>query len=491
MEKLYQIFAGVDKSTKDLYEYVRQWVEEKTCGDFHAFERKVKKMLDDIGTQAIEAGLCKFDLAVEKIEVHGKVYERTYRLPETYYSMFGKIRIERNIYSATDRNTPSICPLEIGAGIIEGAWTPGAAELMAYSTGVMTPYDAEKFFRKLGGALTPSRSSFDRLTKYLSGKWEKDRVCWEGIIRSQQVCSEETATVAVSLDGIMVPMKDGNRLEKRAEALEKGKETRGPAGCREAGCGTVSIYNKEGERRDTIYYGRMPESKKCTLHSQLGKEVAFMLADNLSASLVAIADGSKDNWRIFDDIIKSLKDSGTIPQDKANVYKIADFYHACEHLKSATDLYYGEKSVESRAHFAELRVILKEQDDGVDRIVRKIEYFRNHSKGKRRKKLTTELEYFRTRILFMAYAEFERMKLPIGSGVVEAACKTLVTQRMKRSGMRWEIFGGQSVLTLRSLLLSDRWEEGWALIAKTYQPYIRIIKEKEQFTLIENFNKAA
>ncbi len=58
----------------------------------------------------------------------------------------------------------------------------------------------------------------------------------------------------------------------------------------------------------------------------------------------------------------------------------------------------------------------------------------------------------------MKYAEFERLGLPIGSGVTEAACKTLVTQRLKRSGMRWSVTGGQEILTLRALLQSDRWK---------------------------------
>jgi hypothetical protein len=52
---------------------------------------------------------------------------------------------------------------------------------------------------------------------------------------------------------------------------------------------------------------------------------------------------------------------------------------------------------------------------------------------------------------------------------VEAACKTLVTQRLKQSGMRWSIQGGQAILTLRSLIQSDRWEQGWALLRKSYQ----------------------
>ena len=67
----------------------------------------------------------------------------------------------------------------------------------------------------------------------------------------------------------------------------------------------------------------------------------------------------------------------------------------------------------------------------------------------RRKAIATELGYFRGHRHRMRYAQMTARDLPIGSGIVEAACKTLVTQRMKRSGMRWRHEGGQAILTFR------------------------------------------
>jgi hypothetical protein len=59
----------------------------------------------------------------------------------------------------------------------------------------------------------------------------------------------------------------------------------------------------------------------------------------------------------------------------------------------------------------------------------------------------------------MQYHAYKEEGLPIGSGVVEAACKTLVGERLKQSGMRWTNRGGQAILTLRGLLQSNRWEK--------------------------------
>ena len=62
----------------------------------------------------------------------------------------------------------------------------------------------------------------------------------------------------------------------------------------------------------------------------------------------------------------------------------------------------------------------------------------------------------------MQYRDLSEQGVAIGSGVVEAANKTLVTQRMKRSGMRWRIVGGQAVLTVRALIKSGRFDRAWA-----------------------------
>ena len=64
----------------------------------------------------------------------------------------------------------------------------------------------------------------------------------------------------------------------------------------------------------------------------------------------------------------------------------------------------------------------------------------------------------------MRYRQLKDQSLPIGSGVVEAANKVLVTQRLKRSGMRWKIDGGQAVLTFRALIKSDRFDTAWEIL---------------------------
>jgi hypothetical protein len=103
----------------------------------------------------------------------------------------------------------------------------------------------------------------------------------------------------------------------------------------------------------------------------------------------------------------------------------------------------------------------------VEKVIRALAYLK--SKFPARKKIASVLKYLRAHRHMMHYAAYREEAIPIGSGVIEAACKTLVTQRMKNSGMRWGSEGGQAILTLRSWAQSERFDRAWALIAAKYR----------------------
>ena len=89
--------------------------------------------------------------------------------------------------------------------------------------------------------------------------------------------------------------------------------------------------------------------------------------------------------------------------------------------------------------------------------------------------LQEEAPYVRRGLSYTAQ-QFKEAKWPIGSGVVEAACKTVVSERLKQSGMRWSMRGGQAILTLRSLIQSDRWEGAWRILAGSYQKEVLAVR---------------
>ena len=118
-----------------------------------------------------------------------------------------------------------------------------------------------------------------------------------------------------------------------------------------------------------------------------------------------------------------------------------DFYHATEQLKAALDARYGENDVKGRAQFQKLRQLLLDDPDGVEKVIRALDYQRKKFPG--RTHIGEVLRYFRRNRHRMRYADIQARHLPSGSGIVEATCKTLVTQRLKRSGMRWRHAGGR------------------------------------------------
>jgi hypothetical protein len=72
------------------------------------------------------------------------------------------------------------------------------------------------------------------------------------------------------------------------------------------------------------------------------------------------------------------------------------------------------------------------------------------------------LHYFEENASQMRYALFRKKKLFVGSGVVEAGCRTVIGQRLKQSGMRWSVRGANAILALRCCLMSGRFEDFWA-----------------------------
>jgi hypothetical protein len=128
--------------------------------------------------------------------------------------------------------------------------------------------------------------------------------------------------MAVSLDGVMAPMKDGQRQAKRHQARAKGQTPSGPAGYQEVGCATVSDYDRHGERLGTRRLARMPEPKKATLKQQLTAAVMGALIQRPDVWVVKVADGAPDNWSSV---------SETLPCG----IEVLAFYHATEHLGAA------------------------------------------------------------------------------------------------------------------------------------------------------------
>ena len=419
--------------------------------DFERVERELHEHFVIAEREVLGQLLERLDVDVPSVVIEGRRYSRVLHSTETYTTAVGTVTAERTLYRCGRER--AVAPMELRAGIVEGHWTPLAARQASCVVTQMTPSEGEALLRELGN-MAPSKSSLDHLPKGLSARWEANREAFESTLREAAVVPEEAVTVAVSLDGVMVAMKDGKRAEKRERSHAAGRRAKGPAGYQEASCATLSFYDAEGERLDTVSFARMPEPKKVTLKTLLSAELDTVLGKRPELQVVTVADGAHDNWRSLDVLA---------PEATA----VVDFYHAAEQLKSALDARYGENDAKGRAQFHKLRHLLLEDPDGGEKVIRALDYQRK--RFPRRTRIGEVLRYLRRNRHRMRYADTQARNLPVGSGVVEAACTTLVTQRLKRSGMRWRCAGGQAILTLRALLQSARFDRAWALLSETYR----------------------
>ena len=142
---------------------------------------------------------------------------------------------------------------------------------------------------------------------------------------------------------------------------------------------------------------------------------------------------------------------------------LVDFWHSNEHLSEAADALFGKESAEAKEWFEKWRFKLKYEEGDVEGLLRSIAYYRKKRSlpAARGKALGKQVGFFKRNKKRMNYHEHVANGWPIGSGPVEAACKTIVKARLCQSGMRWSREGGGRVLTLRVLKESNQWNSAW------------------------------
>jgi hypothetical protein len=446
-----ELSDSVRAALSSAVEVVADALARGAAADVPSIEQSLMAAFGELGRTVVREVLDHLDPKGDDVRVRGARYWQAVRATGRYMTLFGPVTVERGVYRAV-RNGPTVCPMELRAGIVEGFWTPQAAKISALCVSDMTPYRAEAMFRELG-IMAPSRSSLDRLPKALNARWEDNREACEKRLRADDDIPAEAVTVAVSLDGVMVPMRGSTKAEKKAEMRRQGRADKGPAGYREVACGAVSFYDRAGVRLVTRRLGRMPEAKQATLKEQLRQELDHVMTSRPDLIVVHVADGAANNWDYFD----------TLPSD----HQVVDFYHAAGHLKRALDVCMGPSSVANQAKFQQLRRTLRDSPRGVHRVLRALKKIKPHRRGDHRD-YRTGVNYFTRHHARMRYADLQAHNLPIGSGVIEGTCKSLASDRLKRAGMRWDTPGGQAVLNLRAWTQSDRFQAAWRIISEIY-----------------------
>lgn len=417
------------------------------------FETGLAKDLQEIGRLVLEHAFNRVEPAAledcpVRLRLAGEEYKRRPKSRNTLGTLFGPIIVERYLYEPLERGEKSIFPLEMQLGIEVGLATPALAERIGLEAAGHTQQQVRNWLaddhslrwsnqtlRKLLASLRSGLNAFRQPTqveKIL--RWLKEASRSKG---------PHQAVLAVGRDGIMVPLR---------------------ANYQEAATGTVTVLDRHGRRLGTVYLGRMPQAGQTTLTDQLSALVTEVLRRwrNAPPRLAYITDGGYHPRHYYENVLRRMED----PQRPGHRLKwqwIVDFWHACGYLAKLKEGLFGDAKA-GWTWFKKMRHWLKHRKQGVTQVLRSAVQLWNQRKrlSKDRAKLFDDgYHYLRKHTPWMAYTRYRRQGLPIGSGVTEAACKTVFTQRLKQSGMTWTVEGGQVIVDLRVLVLSGVWPEAY------------------------------
>ena len=354
----------------------------------------------------------------------------------------GRVPFARSFYQC-QRCRQGCYPDDKHLDIIKTTYSPGVRRLMARA-GSQTQFEqaAQDLHCYAGIELEPRE--IERVAEEVGRQveaWLSDQQ--EQKLQSGPATSptlEPGAKLYVSFDGTGVPVRKTELLGRR------GKQADGSARTREAKLGCVFTQvglDKEGyPQRDadsTTYVGAIESS---TFFGWRMYAEALRRGLDQAKTVIALTDGARYNRTI-------------VQTHFPDAVHIVDLFHAYEHLTAIAQILWGQEAKAPKAW----RDLLEAGD--IARLVRKTgKYLPTSAKSK--KAMLKQLGYFEKNAPQMCYAEYREKKFFVGSGVVEAGCRTVIGQRLKQSGMRWSVRGANAIIALRCCILSGRFEDFWA-----------------------------
>lgn len=416
--------------------------------DYAALEQEVAKLTAAVECSAHGSVLDALEIDVPRVEIGGKVFGRVGHGNGTYYTLAGPTTSRRALYRELGcGNAPVVDAISLRAGVIGDGWLPGTARAMAHELQKATSREAVQASKETG-RLPYSRASFERVPHLVGALYLEHRADIEDEIMRELEIPDQARAVTVSLDRTCVPMEEPvprgpGRPRKDAPKIRRVFH--------QAYCGTVTLHDVDGASLYTMRFGQMPYGDPEILCNAMANAVYRLQEKQPGLILELLADGAHEMWNLLE---------SSLPVDVfGSRHRLIDFWHLIEKLSAAAVAIHGatEAPVVVRRWKSALRLrkraaheILAELEaSGCEEVCANpdagtpvhdaITYLRNHAER-------------------MNYAGARVKGLPIGSGNVEATCKTLFGVRMKRAGSRWKQDTGEHVTKLRALALSDQWD---------------------------------
>jgi hypothetical protein len=336
-------------------------------------------------------------------------------------------------------------PADVELDIENTEFSPGVRRMQAV-VGQEAPFDHGRQQMKLLADLEVTTKNVERTSEAIgadiAAREQKE------IQRAMQydlpmVVGEPVPILYVLMDGTGVP------VVKKETMGRIGKKDGEPAHTREAKLGCVftqTTWDAEGyairDPDSTTYVGAIETAE------EFGKRLyleAWNRGWSRAAKKVVLGDGAEWIWNIAQ-------------QHFPTAIQIVDLYHARQHLWGLARKLYPNQEAEQRRWMMVQQDLLDEgKIEDLVTVLRSIDT----PNSELAKNIRTEVGYFETNTERMRYPEFRRQHLFVGSGVIEAGCKTMIGGRCKQSGMFWTVRGANAILALRCCQFNARFEDYW------------------------------
>ena len=360
-------------------------------------------------------------------------------------TVVGPVEVSRPYYWCPDCHTGQ-CPADVELDVENTEFSPGVRRMQAL-VGQQAPFDHGRQQMRVLAGLEVTAKSVERTAEALGAdiaQREEREIQKALTLDFPVVAGKPVPILYVQMDGTGIP------AVKKETLGRQGKTPGQPAHTREVKLGCVftqARWDKQGypirDPDSTTYTGAVETAE--AFGQRLYRE-AGQRGWRRALKRVVMGDGAEWIWNLA-------------AEHFPGAIEIVDLYHA-------------------RQHLWELARRLHPNDEGKQKAWMKVHQKRLLDRGKIEKlvgalrtipspnpevaeKLRTEADYFARNAERMRYPKFRRQHLFVGSGVIEAGCKTVIASRLKRSGMFWTVRGANAILALRCAYLNGRFEDYW------------------------------
>jgi hypothetical protein len=425
----------------------------------------------------------------DEILVDGQRHRRHASGTRKYHSLCGPVEIRRDTYRRVGiHNGPTVVPLDLAAGILENA-TPAlaASVVQAFAMMPLRHYEDEM---KVAHRCVPSRSTLERIGKRIGAAVHEELPVIEPVLRSREMIPEHAGSISIGLDRTTIPMAESLADARKPKTASHVRRRPPPTtvAYRMAYVATLAVNDSDGETIASTRITATAEEGPIEMMERLGEELRHLLSQRPSLPVVVIQDGAPELWNLTREWLANF---GVRP-----AMNLVDRYHVEQRLAQTADAIEPNQFA-ARCLLEKWRRDLDRSDTAIHRIRREIgarlfapatrrpapatagaelawpldmpypksrpEPFERHVrllKGERAQAAEENYDYFERHAARLHYASARRRGFPIGSGVTEGACKSVIATRFKRSGQRWCERGVSPCLHLRTMHLNERLSGG-------------------------------